>query len=169
MGLHRPAAWLCICLSALHGRDLALAAPTSRVAIVTGGTRGIGKGISEALAEQGYDLLLTYNTDADAAAESAESLTSEFGCRVECVGGDVSLAATRDKIFQCCDEKFKGQDLGAVVHNAGQYVGITASNADGLEAQQLGSTRAGSIRGACCMLHVACRMLHSTRRTPESE
>ena len=197
MGLqNRPAIWLCICLIALDGRAVALAAPTSkRVAIVTGGTRGIGRGISEALAQQvlllasppppppppppptttnhhhhqppppppppttttttttitnhhhhhhhhrpqGYDLLLTYNTDAAAATESAKSLTSEFGCRVECVGGDVSLAATRDSIFQCCDKKFSGQDLGAVVHNAGQYVGITASNADGLKAQQLGT------------------------------
>ena len=117
-----------------------LGTPPKRVAIVTGGTRGIGRGISESLAAQGFDLLLTYNSDADAAAESAKRLTSEYpDCKVECVGGDVSLESTRDAIFECFDKCFGSeQQLGAMVHNAGQYVGITSTNADGLPAAMLG-------------------------------
>ena len=110
------------------------------VAIVTGGTRGIGKGIAEALASQSFDLLLTYNSDADAAEKTAAEITEAYGCAVECVGGDVSQPATRDAIFAKFDEAFKATHaLGAVVHNAGQYVGVTSSNADGIgPSPQLG-------------------------------
>ena len=123
---------------------LLLALPSSlsaarRCAIVTGGTRGIGRGISEALAASSFDLLLTYNSDKEAAEMAAAELKEAHGCAVECVGGDISLEATRDAIFERFDAVFKtSHDLGAVVHNAGQYVGITSSNADGLEAAMLG-------------------------------
>lgn len=104
--------------------------PSSKpVAIVTGGTRGIGQGIASALADAGFDLLLTYNTNREAAAEFAASLVQY---RVECVGGDISLAETRDAIFECLDAKFAEQNLQVMVHNAGQYVGVTSDNSDGL-------------------------------------
>ena len=117
---------------------LSIVALRPRVAIVTGGTRGIGRGISEALASKGFDLLVTFNTDQTAAEAAAAELREAHGCKVECVGGDISLATTRDAIFASCDEAFKDHALGAVVHNAGQYVGITADNADGLKAAMYG-------------------------------
>jgi len=119
--------------------------PTRKIAIVTGGTRGIGSGISESLAEAGYDLLLTYNTNGDAAAKFSESIREKYrdSChRVECVGGDISLPSTRDEIFSCLDAMTSDADgddgcLAVMVHNAGQYVGITSDNSDGLEAKPL--------------------------------
>ena len=77
------------------------------VAIVTGGTRGIGRGISEALARDGFDLLCTYNTNAEAAAAAAEELRTTHGVRVECVGGDIAQVATRDAIFANFASQFK--------------------------------------------------------------
>ena len=107
-----------------------------RVAIVTGGTRGIGKGISEALVENDFDLLLTYNSDGDAAAKAVVELKSKYPiCAIETVGGDVSLPATRAAIFDKFDSVYsKTHCLGAVVHNAGQYVGVTSTNAAGIVA-----------------------------------
>lgn len=117
---------------------LAMSVEASRAAIVTGGTRGIGRGIADALAADGFDLLLTYNTNVQAAEAAAESVRAEHKCRVELVGGDASLAETRDRIFACFDQTYKAtHDLAAVVHNAGQYVGVTSDNADGLSAAPL--------------------------------
>lgn len=103
------------------------------VAIVTGGTRGIGSGISAALADAGYDLLLTYNSN----QKAAEEFSSTLSCRVECIGGDISVMDTRDKVFSCLESKFAGQVLKVMVHNAGQYVGITAENVEGLKGDKL--------------------------------
>jgi len=110
---------------------------TRPVAIVTGGTRGIGSGISEALADAGYDLLLTYNSDSDAADRHADQLRARCvndDISIECIGGDISLPSTRDEIFSVFDSRFGDRRLGAMVHNAGQYVGITSENAAGLTA-----------------------------------
>merc|ERR1719263_2604919 len=110
---------------------LASAAALRRVAVVTGGTRGIGRGISEALAEHDFDLLVSYNSDAAAAEQAAAELKDKYRCAVECVGGDVSLPETRAKIWETYDKVYGGDThcLGAVVHNAGQYVGVTSTNA----------------------------------------
>jgi NAD(P)-dependent dehydrogenase (short-subunit alcohol dehydrogenase family) len=116
-------------------------APPRPVAIVTGGTRGIGSGIASALADAGYDLLLTFNVDEEAAAKFAATLK----CKTECVGGDISLAAIRDNVFERLDAKFADQPLAVMVHNAGQYVGITSDNADGLTGDKMLSFGDGSL------------------------
>lgn len=111
----------------------------NRIAIVTGGTRGIGRGITEALADSGDygGFLLTYNTNREAAEAFVSELNKKHTLQVELVGGDISLPETRDAIFDCLDDKFKGCLLAVVVHNAGQYVGITSDNAVGLSKQNL--------------------------------
>lgn len=100
---------------------------------------GIGKGIVEALAESGnfQGILLTYNSNRAAAEEfCAELKSSHPNLQVEAVGRDLTLAESRDGIFQCFDEKFADSDLCLMVHNAGQYVGITSENAQGLAAAE---------------------------------
>ena len=79
-----------------------------RVAVVTGGTRGIGRGISEALAEHDFDLLVSYNSDAAAAEQAAGELKAKYRCAVACVGGDVSLPETRAKIWETFDKVENG-------------------------------------------------------------
>lgn len=115
-----------------------------RLAIITGGTRGIGRGISQVLASSGeYEgLLLTYNTNQEAAETFRKKLLADDNCndkvlkKVEIVGGDLTKDEARDQIFKCVDEEFCEYDLATVVHNAGQYVGITAENAQGIPEGQ---------------------------------
>lgn len=115
-----------------HHHQMSSDSTPRRVAIVTGGTRGIGSGIASALADDQFDLLLTYNSNKEAAEAFVSDLKANHsGIQCEIVGGDLSLPKTRDAIFDCYDTKFgssKNHVLGAVIHNAGQYVGVTSSN-----------------------------------------
>jgi len=57
---------------------------------------------------------------------------------VEIIGGDICLPSTRDAIFKCVDNDFGDEcELAVLVHNAGQYLGVTSENAHGLGAKSL--------------------------------
>jgi 3-oxoacyl-[acyl-carrier protein] reductase len=60
-----------------------------QVAVVTGGSRGIGKGIALALAEAGADLVINYRKDEKAAEETAHRI-KVMGRKTLAVHGDVS-------------------------------------------------------------------------------
>ncbi|MAK04833.1 MAG: beta-ketoacyl-ACP reductase, partial [Euryarchaeota archaeon] len=44
------------------------------IAIVTGGGRGIGRGVSLRLASEGYRILLTYNSDSSSAEQTVDEI-----------------------------------------------------------------------------------------------
>ena len=47
-------------------------------AVVTGGSHGIGRGIVYCLAEAGYDVVFSYNTDFDSAQHMVETLAGQY-------------------------------------------------------------------------------------------
>lgn len=61
-----------------------------RVALVTGGGRGIGKGIALGLASDGMDVAITYRKNAEAARECAAQIVS-MGRRCVAIRGDVTV------------------------------------------------------------------------------
>lgn len=85
-------------------------------AIVTGGTRGIGLAIAKRLAKDGFDLLITYRGDKEA-AQAAEKELAEFGRSVMVVAGDISQADDAGKIIERGMEHLGKID--ALVNNAG--------------------------------------------------
>lgn len=97
---------------------------SSKSAIVTGGTRGIGLGISQQLAKDGYDLILSFNSNEQAASAAKATIESTYGVKVYTIKGDVAEESTIEKIFVCLESNFAGK-LSALVHNAGLYVGMT--------------------------------------------
>ena len=61
----------------------------SKVAIVTGGSRGIGKAICQSFAENGCDIALTYNNSKESAENLADDL-NKMGVKAKAYKSDAS-------------------------------------------------------------------------------
>src|ERR671912_1567567 len=81
-----------------------------RSALVTGGSRGLGRIMAEALAEAGASVCITSRTRA-AAEEAALELGSETGARVVGVAGDVSTSAGVDQLVRETASAFGAVDI----------------------------------------------------------
>ncbi|MEV4753907.1 3-ketoacyl-ACP reductase [Micromonospora sp. NPDC049559] len=85
-------------------------------AVVTGGSRGIGRGIVLALAGAGYDVVVNYARNRDAAAEVGARVEA-LGARAHLVRADVSEADDRRRLVDETLAAFGRLDL--LVSNAG--------------------------------------------------
>jgi NAD(P)-dependent dehydrogenase (short-subunit alcohol dehydrogenase family) len=104
--------------------------PAKRVALVTGGSRGIGLGIAEALAESGFDLAINGVRDARAVEHVVDSLARR-GAEVIYCRGDVVVAADRQAIVDAVRSRF-GR-LNVLVNNAGVAPTVRADILDASE------------------------------------
>lgn len=87
-----------------------------RVALVTGGSRGIGRAVCVRLAQEGARVFVNYARGADAAQETVK-LCQEAGAEAEALGFDVADSAAVD---QAMDQiKSKAGKLDILVNNAG--------------------------------------------------
>ncbi|MCP4537657.1 MAG: beta-ketoacyl-ACP reductase [Chloroflexi bacterium] len=87
-----------------------------KVAIVTGGTRGIGRAIVLDLAANGADVALNYRKSADLAAELADTIR-EMGRRAMIVQADVSGFDDAQSMVQKVLDEFGRVDI--LINNAG--------------------------------------------------
>src|SRR5437867_7669290 len=94
----------------------------NRIALVTGGGRGIGRGIALELARLGWDLLLNYANNEAAARETAGACVAvakqvEKVIRAQTCKADISRSKDRERLIESCKSTFKRLDL--LVNNAG--------------------------------------------------
>ena len=89
-----------------------------KVALVTGGSRGIGFGIAEKLAAEKWDLVINGVRDEAAVTEPLAKLRA-LGVRVGYACGDVGSAAGRAAIVKVTRAFTGGQALNLLVNNAG--------------------------------------------------
>ncbi len=88
----------------------------AKVAIVTGADRGIGRGIANRLAEEGYDVCITYYSYADRAQAVKEEIEENYGRRCEFLQADFRDAEVTQTIVKKTVALFERLDL--LVNNA---------------------------------------------------
>ncbi len=103
----------------------------SPVALVTGASRGIGRGIALALAGVGYDVVINYARSQEAAREVAAGVEAA-GRRALVVQGDVAQAADRARLVDETLAAFGRIDL--LVNNAGMAPRVRADILEASEA-----------------------------------
>jgi len=89
------------------------------IALVTGGRRGIGRGIALALAGSGFDIVINDLVEDEAAAETVAAIAA-LGRRAAVVVGDIGDIAGLDKMVGASWERFGAIDC--LVNNAGVSV-----------------------------------------------
>ena len=99
------------------GREIEEASRTDRVAIVTGGSRGLGRAITLELASRGYAVVLTYARDPIAAERVVDEVLAARGIATA-VRGDVADDVDIERLFTETTEAFGGVDV--VVHTIGE-------------------------------------------------
>ena len=87
-----------------------------KVAIVTGGTRGIGRAIALKLADHGANIVINYR-NSDKEAEELKAILEEKGVKVLTVKCDISNFEDSKNIMDKCKEVFGKIDI--LVNNAG--------------------------------------------------
>jgi 3-oxoacyl-[acyl-carrier protein] reductase len=85
-------------------------------AVVTGGSRGVGRAVALMLAKAGADVAITYERRREA-AEAVVAEAARSGVSALAEGGDLADPAVVDRVFRRIDEKLGGLDI--FVGNAG--------------------------------------------------
>jgi 3-oxoacyl-[acyl-carrier protein] reductase len=117
----------------------------SKVAIVTGASRGIGAAMSRRLGSDGFTVVVNYA----GSAEAAESLVREIenaGGRSMAVQADVSDSVAVARLFDTAEKRFGGVDV--LVNNAGvMLLSPIADASDELIDRQIAVNLKGVLNG----------------------
>jgi NAD(P)-dependent dehydrogenase (short-subunit alcohol dehydrogenase family) len=101
-----------------------------RVALVTGGSRGIGRGIAESLADSGFDLAIN-GVREEAQVDDVLRSLADRGVKVAYCRGDVAVPANRAAIIDGIRARFGRLDV--LVNNAGVAPNVRADLLDATE------------------------------------
>jgi 3-oxoacyl-[acyl-carrier protein] reductase len=123
------------------GIDLA-----GRVALVTGGSRGLGRAAALALARAGADVAVNYRRDARAAVDVAKQC-EELGVRSLAVKADVAASADVKLLFEAAELELGRLDI--LVANAGIWKGAAIEK---MTDRQLSEMLDINVKGvfSCC-------------------
>lgn len=129
----------------------------SNVAVVTGGSRGIGRAVALLLAERGYRICLSYVSDA-AAAQAVVAAIEAGGGRAVALRSDVAVEADVLALFAAADAL---GSVSALVNNAG-VVDVKADVAE-MGAARLQRMMGTNVVGSILCAREAVRRM-STKR-----
>jgi 3-oxoacyl-[acyl-carrier protein] reductase len=127
---------------------------SGRVAVVTGGTRGIGRAIAESLAGQGAAVIMNGRQAGEGLDRAVQEIADKYSVPVAGVAGDIGKAETSTEIVRQAFSRFKKLDI--YVNNAGVLI-------DGLigmiAAEAVEETLAVNLRGVIYGIQAAARLM----------
>lgn len=147
-----------------------MVSPVNRVALVTGSSRGIGRGIALELAGLGFDLVINFHGNADAARKTASDCgvrAVEAGKSIRAVTCRADIASTADRLALLERVRSEFGRLDLLVNNAGV---APAVRSDLLELTEESFDRLFAInaRGPFFLTQRAARwMIEQVRAAPE--
>lgn len=117
------------------------------IALITGGSRGIGAATAVLLAQQGYDLCISYRVRATEAEKIVEDCLA-LGVRAIALQADISREADVEKLFQETDRQLG--PLNALVNNAG--ILMQQTRVESLSAERVNKILQTNVTGTllCC-------------------
>ncbi|NDV63747.1 3-oxoacyl-ACP reductase FabG [Bacteroides sp. 224] len=89
-----------------------------KYALVTGGSRGIGRSVCLKLADMGYPIIINYASNKDAALET-QKLVEEKGVTAELLPFDVTSAEAVEKALDGWQDAHPDDYIAVLVNNAG--------------------------------------------------
>jgi len=98
-----------------------------RLALVTGGGRGIGRAIALKLASQGVDIIVNFFRHRESAEQTAKDIEA-LGVKAEAIRANVGEPAKIDEMFDMIGSKFGRLDI--LINNAASGVGRPAMDVD---------------------------------------
>ena len=133
----------------------ASAEPTapSRVAVVTGGSRGIGRACAERLAADGFAVVVNYAGNTAAAEDTVGAITAAGGQAIA-ARADVADETAVAAVFDLAETAFGGVDV--VVNAAGRMILSTIAE---LDLADLDAMHRTNIRGTFVVAQQAARRL----------
>jgi 3-oxoacyl-[acyl-carrier protein] reductase len=140
------------------------------VALITGASRGIGRGIALELAKGGFDVVINYAGNVAAAKQTSADCVSAGAAnsktiRAEICQADIAKSEDRQRLIQFVREKFRRLDL--LVNNAGVAPDVRA---DILEATEASFDRLISInvKGPYFLTQLVAKWMIEQRRDGKS-
>ncbi|CUM55891.1 uncharacterized protein AC631_05845 [Debaryomyces fabryi] len=102
-----------------------------KVALITGGSAGLGAAIARQLAAENVNLAINYNNSEERAVKLAEELASEFGIKTVTIKGDIFDTSVGYKLVNETVDKLGGLDI--VISNAGWTKIVPYDDLDALD------------------------------------
>lgn len=133
---------------------------TSKVALVTGGSRGLGKNMAISIAQKGLDVVLTFNSNKEKAEEVVKEIES-LGQKAIAIQLNVSdfsnFSSFFDEVKTEIRSKFRVEKIDYLVNNAG--IGINAPFSETTE-EQLDTLYSIQFKGPYLLTQKALKLLN---------